>query len=88
MELSAEFLTMDQVLGNDRVNTSPSIAVDNSGGARAGNIYVVYANNNSQDGADIVFQRSTNAGLSFSSPLLLNSRPEIPGTVVPVGDRG
>jgi hypothetical protein len=75
IDLSAEFLTMDQVLGNDRVNTSPSIAVDNSGGALAGNIYVVYANNNSQDGADIVFQRSTNAGLSFSSPLLLNSRP-------------
>ena len=64
MELSAEFLTMDQVLGNDRVNTSPSIAVDNSG-ARAGNIYVVYANNNSQDGADIVFQRSTTRACRF-----------------------
>lgn len=74
-ELSPEFVTMDQVLGNDRVNTSPAIAVDNSGGPRAGNIYVVYANNNSGDGADIVFQRSTDQGLTFSSPLLLNSRP-------------
>jgi hypothetical protein len=63
------------VLGNDRVHTSPSIAVDNSGGGASGNIYVVYANNNSTDGADIVFQRSTDEGLTFSPPILLNSRP-------------
>ena len=50
---------MDQVLGNDRVNTSPSLAVDNSRGPRRGNIYLVYANNNSGDGADIVFQIGT-----------------------------
>lgn len=71
----ANFLTMDQVLGNDRVNTSPILAVDNSAGAFRGNIYVVYANNNSGDGADIAFQRSTNEGVSFSSPVFLNSRP-------------
>jgi hypothetical protein len=35
---SNEFFTMDQVLGNDRVNTSPSLAVDNSRGPRRGNI--------------------------------------------------
>jgi len=71
---SAEFFTMDQVLGNDRVNTSPSLAVDNSGGAFQGNIYLVYANNNFQDGADIAFQRSTNGGMTFSTPVRLNSR--------------
>lgn len=75
IELSPEFLTMDQVLGNDRVNTSPSLAVDTSGGPRNGHIYVVYANNNSQDGADVIFQKSTNAGVSFSAPIVLNSRP-------------
>jgi hypothetical protein len=75
VELSPEFVTMDQVLGNDRVNTSPSIAVDNSGGPRTGSIYVVYANNNSGDGADIVFQRSMDQGTTFSTPLVLNSRP-------------
>ena len=75
VDLGPEFVTMDQVLGNDRVNTSPSITVDNSNGARRGNIYVVYSNNNSLDGADIVFQRSEDQGETFTEPLLLNSRP-------------
>ena len=75
VDLSAEFFTMDQVLGNDRVNTSPSIAVDNSSKATAGNIYVVYANNNNHDGADIAFQRSTDSGTTFTSPVVLDSRP-------------
>jgi len=75
LDLSAEFFTMDQVLGNDRVNTSPSLAVDNSGGPHQGQVYVVYANNNNSDGADVVLQRSTDEGLSFSAPLVLNSRP-------------
>ncbi|HEX9945215.1 MAG TPA: exo-alpha-sialidase [Thermoanaerobaculia bacterium] len=72
---SAEFFTMDQVLGNDRVNTSPTLAVDNSGGPYAGTVYVAYANNNNQDGADVVVQRSTDGGLTFSAPLRVNSRP-------------
>lgn len=75
VDLSAEFFTMDQVLGNDRVNTSPSIAVDNSPGHNSGNIYVVYANNNNQDGADVVFQKSSDSGTTFSSPVRLDSRP-------------
>src|SRR5882724_10050679 len=75
VNLSAEFFTMDQVLGNDRINTSPGMAVDNSNGPRSGNIYVVYSNNNNQDGADVVFQRSTDHGATFSLPLLLDSRP-------------
>ena len=75
IDITDIFFTMDQVLGNDRVNTSPSLAVDNSGGSFAGNIYVVYANNNNQDGADVAFQRSTDAGNSFSAPVLLNLKP-------------
>jgi hypothetical protein len=74
-ETSAEFLTQDYILGNDRSNTSPSLAVDNSHGRYRGNIYLVYPNNDSQDGSDIVFQRSSNGGQTFSAPLLLNSRP-------------
>jgi len=69
------FLTMDQVLGNDRVNTSPSLAVDNSTGLNSGDIYVVYANNNNHDGSDIAFQRSIDTGLTFSPPIVLDSRP-------------
>ena len=68
-------LTMDYVLGNDRVNSSPSMAVDKSHSRFRGDIYLVYAANNNHDGADIAFQRSTDEGLTFSAPLLLNSRP-------------
>jgi hypothetical protein len=75
IELAPEFFTIDQVLGNDRVHTLPSLAVDNSHGPRRGSIYVVYANNDNRDGADIVFQRSADGGSSFSAPLRLNSRP-------------
>lgn len=75
IELSAEFLTQDQILGNDRSNTSPSLAVDVSFGPHAGNVYVVYPNNNSNDGSDIVFQRSTDGGRTFSTPMLINASP-------------
>jgi len=75
IEINSNFVTMDQVLGNDRVNTSPSLAVDNSSGSNAGNVYVVYADNNNFDGADIYFQRSTDGGVTFSAPRTLNARP-------------
>jgi hypothetical protein len=73
--LSPEFVSIDHILGNDRVHTFPGIAVDNSVGPHAGSVYVVYVNNNSLDGSDIVLQRSTDGGVSFSPPLVLNSRP-------------
>lgn len=72
---TTNFFTMDQVLGNDRVNTSPSLAVDTSLGATRGNVYLVYSNNNSRDGADVSFQRSLDGGLTFSPAILINSRP-------------
>lgn len=75
IDLSEEFLTQDLILGNDRSTTSPSLAVDTSGGPHDGNIYVVYPNNNSNDGSDIVFQRSTDGGQTFSAPILINARP-------------
>lgn len=75
IELSSEFLVQDLILGNDRSNTSPSLAVDVSLGPYAGNVYVVYPNNNSNDGSDIVFQRSSDGGRTFSAPMLINARP-------------
>lgn len=74
-ELSGEFLTQDMILGNDRSNVSPAMAVDRTNGPYAGRIYVIHPNNNSADGSDIVFQRSTDGGMTFSPPILLNSRP-------------
>jgi hypothetical protein len=75
LNTSDEFVTQDMILGNDRSNTSPSLAVDNSPGNRRGTVYLVYPNNNNLDGSDIVFQKSTDGGQTFSAPLLLNSRP-------------
>jgi hypothetical protein len=75
IEINSNFVTMDQVLGNDRVNTSPSLDVDNSSGPYSGNVYVTYADNNSFDGADIYVQRSTDGGVTFSVPQILNPKP-------------
>src|SRR5262249_41378626 len=75
VNITTDFITMDYVLGNDRSNTNPFVAVDTSPGAFSGTVYVVYSNNNSLDGADVAFQRSTNEGVTFSSPIFLNARP-------------
>ncbi len=71
----ADSYPIDYIPGNDRVHQFPGLAVDNSTGPNQGSVYVVWANNASQDGADVVFQRSTNGGVSFSPPLSLNGRP-------------
>jgi len=64
------FYEMDQILGNDRINTSPSLAA-----GRGDAVYLVYASNDSLDGADIVFQRSMDGGETFSDPILVNAAP-------------
>src|SRR5262249_26612431 len=71
---ASEAFQPDYILGDDRIHPFPFMAIDNSGGPNANNVYVVYAINNTRDGADIAFARSTN-GVSFSVPILLNSRP-------------
>ena len=74
-DLTPSFLTMDEVLGNDRINSNPSVAIDRSAGPFSGTVYVVYSNNNSRDGADVAMQRSVDGGVTFTAPILLNSRP-------------
>jgi hypothetical protein len=75
VSITSDFFTMDQVLGNDRVHDFPSMAVDRSHSRFRGNIYIAYAENNNHDGADIAIQRSTDEGVTFSAPLVLDSRP-------------
>jgi hypothetical protein len=75
VNLTSDFLTMDFVLGNDRSNNNPSMAVDTSAGPFSGSVYVVYSQNHTRDGSDVAFQKSTNGGVSFSSVVLLNARP-------------
>ncbi len=69
------YFPMDQVLGNDRINNSPGMDVDQSGGPNTGKVYTVYTDNNSHDGGDIAFQRSADGGTTWSSPLYVNARP-------------
>lgn len=70
-----DFKMCDRALGNDRDHQFPSIAVDRSGTATAGNVYVVWAGNALLDGADISFVRSTDNGATFSAQRRINSRP-------------
>jgi len=73
---AATFKVMDYVLGNDRSHDFPWMAVDNSPVvATRGNVYIVYADNTLNDGADIAFQKSIDGGLNFTAPVNLNARP-------------
>lgn len=61
---------------NIRVSSFPSMAVDYSGGARNGYIYIVWPQRGvSPAGSDpdIVLIRSTNGGVSWSSPIRVNN---------------
>jgi len=60
-----------------RVNSFPSMAVDVSGGPRNGYIYVVWANlgtpgTNTGTNVSIYMIRSTNGGVSWSTPIRVN----------------
>src|SRR5215471_2010284 len=66
---------MHEIVVNDRVHNFATVAVEKSRGASRGNVEGVYANNHSRDGADVAFQRSVDAGFTFSPPIFLNSRP-------------
>jgi len=70
-----DFKPMDHVLGNDRTNNSPGLDVDRTGGINNGNLYTVYTDDNSNDGGDIAFQRSTDGGVTWSAVKYLDSRP-------------
>ena len=66
-----DFNPEDYIIGNDRVNTSPSMAVDYT----SGTIYLVYQVNNGVGEGDIAFQRSVDDGASFSPRILIDSNP-------------
>jgi hypothetical protein len=69
--ITTDYAAEDQILGLDRVNTSPSMAVDHT----SGTIYVVYQANNTTGEGDIAFQRSVDQGATFSPRVLINSNP-------------
>jgi hypothetical protein len=71
----AGFFPIDEILGNDRVHSFPSMTIDRSRGGARGTVYVTYAQNDHHDGADVVVQRSSNRGQSFEAPVFVTSRP-------------
>ena len=56
-----------------------SIAVDTSGGPYNGNVYLLCSveRNSNSDPADVMFARSTNGGVSWSSPIKINDDPSV-----------
>jgi uncharacterized repeat protein (TIGR01451 family)/uncharacterized protein (TIGR03382 family) len=70
-ELGSSYVGDDDILGVDRTNTNPSMAVDPSDGR----VYVVYQFNNSLGEGDIAIQWSNNPWTSFTSRMLINSNP-------------
>ncbi|MFT4696981.1 MAG: hypothetical protein ACI9SJ_000097 [Flavobacteriaceae bacterium] len=65
---------------NQRVNSFPSMAVDISGGANDGNIYIVWTNvgvpgTNTGTNRSIYMAKSTDGGSSFGTPIKVNQGP-------------
>ena len=75
IDLDPGFFFPDQVLGNDRIHWFPTLAVDRSDGRNRGTVYVVYGQNNSHDGGDVVVQTSKNNGKTFGKPVFVTARP-------------
>ncbi|HXU46223.1 MAG TPA: hypothetical protein VN783_11910 [Thermoanaerobaculia bacterium] len=65
-----DFAVEDQIVGNDRVNTSPSIDVDPT----SGRVYVVYQRNSLVGLGDIAFRTFTGA-CAAGTPTLIDSNP-------------
>ena len=58
--------------GSDRIHGFAGMDVNDTNG----NVYIVYSSRNlSPDFSDIYFTRSTNLGVSWSTPVAINSRP-------------
>jgi hypothetical protein len=53
----------------------PAIDVDRSNGPHRGNIYVVYVDGTPEQDPDILFQRSTDGGSTWSTPVRVNDDP-------------
>ncbi|MCB0823047.1 MAG: PKD domain-containing protein [Bacteroidales bacterium] len=69
---------------NHRVNSFPSMAVDISGGANDGSIYIVWSNigvpgTNTGTNISVYMIRSVNGGTSWSTPIRVNQGPNVAG---------
>jgi hypothetical protein len=76
--------------GSSRITDKEWIAVDGTGGACDGNVYIPWAFFNGSFGTKIVFQRSTDGGHTFSPIMNLSHPPNVQnqGTTIAVGPSG
>ena len=65
------FAAPDQIQGVDRSETNPSMAVNYSNG----DVYIVYASNNTKGTGDVAFVRELAGPLVTSAPKLINADP-------------
>jgi hypothetical protein len=72
--LKATVATLTVPNPDDRLDL-PSIAIDTSGGAHRGTVYVAFADADRDEGGDIKLARSSDGGLSFDAPIRLNDDP-------------
>jgi hypothetical protein len=63
-------------ISRNRLYPSPQIAIDKSSASTSGNIYFVWSchgiTKNNQHGLDVYFMKSTDGGISWSSPVIIN----------------
>lgn len=75
VNVSGEFYPADYNPGNDRIHSFPGLAIDTTSGPRSGTAYLAYVRNDNKDGGDVAFQKSTDGGATWSTPIYLNARP-------------
>ncbi len=68
-------ITYGMPVNPDGLGGQTNVAVDNSGGPYNGNVYLLCSveRNSNSDPLDVMFARSTNGGLTFSSPVRINT---------------
>ncbi|HZR83257.1 MAG TPA: hypothetical protein VFD92_19340 [Candidatus Binatia bacterium] len=79
-----------QVCTDPAFEDKPTIAVDNSGGARDGNVYACWTHDPAFGEGEIHFSRSTDAGVTFTDEQVLSPAGEVDpfGCTVAVGPNG
>ena len=66
---------MGEISGGIQTFSFPAMDADVTGGAYDGNLYIAYAGYNGSSRLDIYFMKSTDGGISWTSPLRINDDP-------------
>jgi hypothetical protein len=81
----ADYARATIIAASDSFADKPWIAVDATGGANDGNVYLAFDGTINNGLSGVVFTRSTNGGLTFASPILVTTDGALPGIAVDAG---